>query len=388
MIRVSRSFSVLFLILLLAGCQTVGGWFGRDKGDDGPAPLVEFEPSMQVDRLWSANVGAGQSRSRPNLRPFFHDGLVWTGDHRGRISAVDAESGRVSRRFDSNLNLSAGPAVYDDVVLVGTFDGELVALDPATGNTRWTAQLSSEVLAYPVLHDGVAVARCIDGRIFGIDIADGSRLWIHDRSVPLLTLRGNSPLLTRAGQVYLGYDDGTVVALRVSDGSLLWEQRVSVPEGRSELERLADIDGPMAIVGTDLYAVTYRGRMASMALESGRILWVKDLASHSGLSLQRLQMASTDREDAVWLIDRRNGSTIWRDDRLARRQLTRPVFFDSYLVTVDGQGFMHWYDLDSGDFAARVRASRSGPSEAPLVIGNTLFLLDEDGSLTAWRPRG
>jgi outer membrane protein assembly factor BamB len=386
--RLMRAASVLFLVLLLAGCQTVGGWFSRDKGDEGPAPLVDFSPTVQVDRVWSANVGRGLSRSQPNFRPFHHDGLIWVGDHRGRISAVNADSGQVVRRFDTELNLSSGPAVYDGMVLVGTFDGELLALDPANGNVRWQARLSSEMLSYPVLHDGVVVARCIDGRTFGIDASDGSRLWIHDRSVPLLTLRGNSDPLTRAGQVFIGYDDGMVVGLRVSDGSLLWEQRVSVPEGRTELERMADIDGPMAIVGTDLYAVTYRGRMASLALESGRILWVKEVASHSGLSLQRTQMASADREDAVWLIDRRNGSTLWRDDRLARRQITRPVFFGDYLVTVDGDGFMHWYGLESGDFAARVRASRSAPADAPLVVGNTLYLLDEDGSLTAWRPRG
>lgn len=388
MSRLIRSSSILLLVLLLAGCQTVGGWFSRDKADEGPAALVDISPTVQVERAWSANVGAGLSRSRPSFRPFHHDGLIWVGDHRGRISAVDAESGRVSRRFDTDLNLSSGPSVYDDMLLVGTFDGELVAMDPTDGSVRWTARLSSEILSYPVLHDGVAVARCIDGRTFGIDANDGSRLWIHDRSVPLLSLRGTSDPLTRAGQVFIGYDDGMVTGLRVSDGSQLWEQRVSVPEGRTELERMADIDGPMAIVGSELYAVTYRGRMASLALDSGRILWVKEIASHSGISLQRTQMASVDRDDAVWLIDRRDGSTLWRDERLARRQLTRPVFFNDYLVTVDAEGYMHWYELEGGEFAARVRTGRSAPSAAPVVVGNMLVVLDEDGSMTAWRPRG
>jgi outer membrane protein assembly factor BamB len=386
--RLIRTISILLFVLLLAGCQTVGGWFSRDKGQEGPAELVDFTPSLQVDQLWSTNVGAGQNRSKPNFRPYHHDGLIWVGDHRGRISAVNAQNGQVSRRFDTDLNLSGGPAAHADLLLAGTFDGELVALDPQTGAMRWKAQLSSELLAYPALHDGVVVARSIDGRTFGIDASDGSRLWIHDRSVPLLTLRGNSDPLTRAGQVYIGYDDGLVAALRVSDGSLLWEQRVSVPEGRTELERIADIDGPMAIVGTDLYAVTYRGRMVSMALESGRILWVKEVSSHSGLALQRTQMAAVDRDDSVWLIDRRNGSTLWRDDRLARRGVSRPAFFEDHLVVADAEGYMHWYDIDSGEFAARVRIGRSSPSDAPLVVGNTLFLLDEDGRLTAWRPRG
>src|SRR5699024_955031 len=156
--------------------------------------------------------------------------------------------------------------------------------------------LSSEILALPVLHDGIVVARAIDGRVFGLDRSDGARLWIYDRSVPLLSLRGNSDPFARAGQVFIGFDDGLVAALRVSDGSVLWEQRVSSPEGRTELDRLADIDGPMIVVGTELYVVTYHGRLAGLALESGRTLWVKDISSASGLSLRRTQLAVTDRK--------------------------------------------------------------------------------------------
>ena len=384
MIRSTRALFLIALVFSATGC----GIFNRDRdADEGPADLVDFDASLQVERLWSTGLGAGINRSRPSFRPVVADDRIWVGDHRGRISAVGVESGRVIRRFDTGLDLSAGPAVFDDLLLAGTFDGDLVALNAETGDVRWKARLSSEILSYPVLHDGVIVVRCIDGRTFGIDPADGRRLWVHDRSVPLLTLRGNSDPLVRAGQVFIGYDNGTVAALRVNDGSVLWEQRVSVPEGRTELERLADIDGPMAIVGTDLYVVTYRGRMASLAIESGRILWVKDVASHSGISLQRTQLTAVDRDDAVWMIDRRNGSTLWREDRMARRGLSRPVFVGDHIVTVDMEGYMHWLDAANGNFVARVRPTRSAPSSAPVVVGNTVYVLDESGTLSAWRAR-
>lgn len=376
---------VLTAPLLTGGCQTVRGWFKKDDPDTTPARLVDFNPSLRVDRVWSTNTGRGLNRSAPSLKPFHHDGRIWVADHQGRVSAVDAETGRVHRRFSTELDISAGPGVFQDRVLLGTFDARVVALDTADGSERWSADVSSEVLALPVLHDNVVIARCIDGRVFGLDADTGRRLWIYDRSVPLLTLRGVSDPLPRAGQVFIGYDDGTVVALRVSDGSLLWEQRVSVPEGRTELERLADIDGPMAIVGTDLYVVTYRGRMASLALESGRTLWVKEVASHSGVSIRRTQLAAADQDDALWMIDRRNGTTLWHDEQLARRGLTRPVFHGDHLVTVDRDGYMHWLDADSGAFSARVRATRNTPAAAPLVVGATLYLLDENGTLSAWR---
>ncbi|QOC23986.1 outer membrane protein assembly factor BamB [Wenzhouxiangella sp. AB-CW3] len=372
---------ICIVVVALTGC----GIFSRDDDTLAPAELVEFSPSLEVERLWSTDTGRGMSRSRPNFRPYFDGGRIWTGDHRGRVVAVNADSGRVEQRFDTDLALSAGPAVQDGLILLGSFDGDVVVLDAETGEERWRARVSSEVLSYPALADGVVVARSIDGRVYGFDVENGRRIWVHDRSVPLLTLRGTSDPLVRAGQVFIGYDDGMVSALRVRDGSVLWEQRVSQPEGRTELERMADIDGPMAIVGTELYVVTYHGRMAGMALESGRMMWVKDLSSHTGLSLRRTQLAASDNDDAVWLVDRRNGATLWRDEQLKRRQITRPVFYGSQIVVVDVEGYMHFYDIDSGEFSARTQFSRNAPADAPLVVGNTLYMLDENGTLSAWR---
>jgi len=369
----------------LAGCQTVGGWFSGSDDEDRPAELIEFTPRLEVRELWSTNTGKGITRARQNLRPFYSNGELWVGDAEGRLSVIDAEDGDVLRRIDTDLELSAGPAVYGDRILLGSFDGTVTVLDRDSGARLWTAALSSEVLSYPVLHDGIVIARSIDGRTFGFDAADGRREWIHDKSVPLLTLRGHSDPLTRAGQVFIGHDNGQVTGLRVDDGQVLWEQRISEGEGRTELDRMADIDGPMSIVGTDLYVATYHGRLASLAIEAGRLLWVRDIASSSGLSLQRTDIALTDRDDQVLVIDRRNGSTIWSDDRLANRALTRPVFFGSHVVVADAEGYLHWYDRDSGEFAARARATRSAPSAAPLVIGDTLYLLDVDGTLSAWR---
>lgn len=385
MTRWMRLLILVPALAALSGCQTLGGWFGGGDDEAEPAELTEIRQSVPIERVWSVNTGDGINRSKPRIRPVADGELIWVADHEGLITAVNADSGRVEREFDIDLPISAGPSVTPDAIMVGTFDGELVVIDRDSGRIEWRAQLSSEILSQPVLHDGIVVVRCIDGRVFGIDRNDGARIWVHDRSVPLLTLRGNGDPLTRAGQAYIGYDDGQVTALRVSDGSVLWEQRVSEPEGRTELDRLADIDGPMLVVGTELYVVTYHGRLAGLALESGRILWVKDVASASGLSLRRTQLAVTDQDDNVWLIDRRNGSTLWRDNQLLRRQLTRPAFLGGLVAVADFEGYIHFFDADSGRIVSRVKAGNDAPAAAPLVVGNTLYLFDEDGRLSAWR---
>jgi len=383
--RAGIRFALISLLAVsLAGCQTLRNWFTTDTDLLPPAELVEFQPTIGFSERWSTGTGDGLARRLAALRPVLVAGEIWVADHEGLITAVDADSGEVLREIETDMALSAGPSVYDDLILVGNFEGELVALDRNSGQERWRADLSSELLSKPLLHDGIVIARCIDGRTFGFDRADGARLWIYDRSIPLLTLRGNSDPLARGGEVFIGYDDGTVVSLDVADGALNWEQRVGIPEGRSELDRLADIDGPMVIVGTDLYVATYAGRTAALAVDSGRILWVEDLSSFSGLSLRRTALAAADGDDTVWMIDRRNGSTLWSDNRLLRRDITRPVFFRDYLVVIDFQGYLHAYDQDSGEFVGRERILDEAPASPPFALGDSLYVFDRDGTLSAW----
>jgi outer membrane protein assembly factor BamB len=382
----ARRYAILTVLLLgLTGCQTIGGWFDGDDEGQGPAELVSFSPTAEPREIWSMNVGRDRGRSRPALRPVYDSQEIWVADPEGRVSVVDADSGESLRRWEVDFPISAGPRLDAERAYWGTFEGELLAMDRSDGTIEWRAELSSEVMSTPVIQDGVIVVRCIDGRVFGIDRDTGARIWVYDRSVPLLTLRGNGDPLGRAGQVFIGHEDGAISALRAEDGSLLWQQRVSVPEGRTELEQLSDIDGPMAIVGSELYAVTYKGELAGLALDSGRVLWTKDVSSHQGVSLQRTRLAVADRDDAVWLVDRRNGATLWKDDRLARRSITRPVFFGDFLVTGDAAGYLHWYDVEQGEFAARTRIGSDPPADAPLVVGNTMYVLDVEGRLTAWR---
>lgn len=382
--RTLRSALGIVAICLLAGCQTVGGWFNRDE-TLGPAELISFQSTLAVDSLWSNRVVDGTSRSRPSILPSYANDQVWVADESGRIVGVDAQTGRIRSEFETGLAISAGPIVVDNQVMVGTYEGEVVLLDSRTGQRVWQQNVSSEVLAAPILVDDTVVARVLDGRVYGFDRATGQRRWVYDRAVPLLTLRGNSAPVARAGRVYIGFDDGVVVAIRAEDGSLVWEQRVSEPEGRTELERMTDIDGPMVIVGSELYVVTYRGRMASLAVESGRLLWVKEISAEQGLSLRRTELAASDKDDAIWLVDRRNSTTLWREDRLERRDISRPVFYNDYLVVSDFEGYLHWIDTESGQFVARVRYGSDAAVGAPLVVGNTLFVLDTGGRLSAWQ---
>ncbi len=377
-----------FLIVLMAGIVSGCGVFGKKDPDRDPMELIDIDESVRISRVWTASPGRGLGDSAPAL-PLVVDGdSLWLADHRGRVYQLDAAGGQQLRRIDLDMKLSAGPSVYDNALLLGTMEGQVLNVDRGSGQIRWRAQLSSEILSQPVLRDGIIVVRCIDGRVFGLDADTGMRQWVHDRSVPLLTLRGNSDPLVRAGQVFIGHDDGVVSALDLGSGNLLWEQRVGASEGRTQLDRLADIDGPMQIVGLDLYVASEGGRSASVALDSGRVLWVKELGSPSGANVFRTSLAVTGSDDRVYLLDRRSGSTLWINEQLLRRQVSQPVIQGSLVAVADQEGYVHWLDADDGSFAARERAASAAPVGAPVVVGNMLYLLDIKGKVSAWRVGG
>lgn len=375
--------ALILVMVLLQGCSWIRSWGDPEPGD--PAPLVEFEESLEVRKVWSTGIGDGMGKHGLSMAPVYSSGILVAADHEGRLAVVDAETGRKNWELKTKQSFSGGPGLDDDRIYMGTIDGRVIAYGRAGGAELWNAQVSSEVLAPPASADGIVAVRCIDGRVFGLDAVSGRRLWIYDHKAPLLTLRGETDLLIRAGILFVGYDDGSVVALRLSDGSVVWNQTVASPEGRTELDRLADIGQQMVIVASDLIVSSYKSRIVSLAADSGRLLWFKDISSGTGVQVDRTSLAVSEKNDDLWMLDRRNGSTIWKVDQLTNRGLTRPAFYGGYVVVGDKEGYLHWLDSEIGSFVARERAGRKGFAAAPLTVGTTLYVLTHDGDLVAYR---
>jgi len=368
------------LLVSLSACSM----FSKEKPGE-PAKLVDFDASLKVKKIWSTNIGKGSSRKGLNLKPAYDNARVYASDYRGRVIAVDAENGNKIWEIETELPVSAGPAIAHDYLFLGTLEAEVYAYSNEDGSFRWNARVSSEVLAMPVLHDGIVIVRCLDGRVFGLDAETGNRVWVYDSSVPLLTLRGNSTPVVRAGVAYVGYDSGELIAIRVADGAIGWTTQIAAAEGRSELDRLVDIDGNIAMVATDIYIASYKNRMGAIASESGRLLWFKDIATASGIAVDRTHLAVSDALGHLWMLDRRNGAEDWKLEMLENRQLTLPAFYDTFVVVGDMEGYLHWFKVETGELVARNKVAKGGFASAPLVIGATMYVLANNGNLIAYR---
>jgi outer membrane protein assembly factor BamB len=382
----SHAFSIAMMfaaMLALGGCSTVGSWFSKDETVDPPAELVDFEEVIEVDEIWSRNVGAGESKYYLKLRPFVEDGRVFAAERRGGIRAYNAENGDRIWEAETKTPISGGPGGGEGLVVVGSSNGDVVALSAETGEEKWRTRVTSEVLAPPVAANGVVVTRSADGKLFGLSVEDGSQLWVYDRSVPVLTLRGTSMPVLASGAAVCGFDGGQLVAVSLENGQTLWESRIAVPRGRSELERLVDIDADPLVAEGVVYAVSFQGRIAALDLFSGSFIWQRDMSSYAGVGVHDENIYVTDTDSFVWALDRRNSASLWRQDKLRGRRLTAPLGFDRYVVVGDFEGYVHWLSQEDGRMLARIRVDSSGILAPPVAYRDIVLVYGKGGTLTA-----
>lgn len=374
------------LLLLAAGSVLSGcGIFGGDKDAvEPPAELVDFEATLQVRRLWSSRVGDGAERLRLGLRPATDGARVYAGAHDGAVMALDAETGRRVWSQETDLPLAAGPGFGGGLLVFGTNDGDLLALEAATGEERWRIAVGSEVLAPPAVSTNVVVFRSVDGRLRAVSTENGSALWTVEQPPPTLTLRGNTAPRIAGLVAVSGFDNGRIGAYSLITGETLWEVTVANPTGRNDLERLVDIGAGLQIVGNDVYAAGYQGRVVAIDLNSGLVLWQQEMSSFAGLGTDGNNVYVSDDVGTIVALSRRGGAEVWRQAALRLRDLTAPVRYLDAVVVGDFDGYLHWLDPDDGSFVARERAAGERIAAAPLVVGLNLVIQSDDGTVASF----
>lgn len=373
------------VLIFLIGTAIVTGCAGKGKEKaEPPAELVSFESSLRVRKLWSTKVGGGSERLRLGLAPATDGALIFAGAYDGKAAAYDAEAGKQVWKQNTDLPLAAGPGFGGGLVVFGTSDGDLLALDSSTGEQRWRVPVGSEVLAPPAVAANVVIARSVDGRLHAFSAADGTALWTAEQTVPALTLRGNTAPRIAGTTVVSGFSNGRIGAYSLAEGEEIWEAAIANPTGRNELERLVDVSPAIQIVGNDVYAVCYQGRAAGIDLNTGLLLWQQDMSSFAGLGSDLNNVYVTDDFGAVVALDRRGGTSVWRQEALRLRDVTAPTRFGNAVVVGDFKGYVHWLDPADGHFLARERAGSKRIIAAPLVVGVNLYVQDEDGTLAAF----
>ncbi|MGB5489816.1 MAG: outer membrane protein assembly factor BamB, partial [Woeseiaceae bacterium] len=302
----------------------------------------------------------------------------------GNVAAFDPETGRQVWRTKLDTELSAGPGVGENRVVVVARNGIVIVLDASTGAEVWRTDVDGESLARPLISGETVVVQTIDNRMQALSIYDGRRLWSIEQSTPALTMRGSADPVLVSTTVIGGFDNGRLVAADLNSGDIVWESLLSPPTGRSDLDRLSDIDGAIAVVGQDIFASGYQGRLAALAAESGQVLWSRELSSYEGVSADWSSVYTVSGNGEIIALAKRDGVESWRNDDLLRREPTLPIPFHTTVAIGDLEGYVHFLSNLNGTPVARVKLGGSAISNTPMMISNRLYVQNDAGMLAAY----
>lgn len=373
----ARRAALVLLLPALAGC------FGGSAGGPKPASLEPLAQAQALKVLWSANVGPAAAFQ---FSPALAGDALYAAARDGTVLRLDAADGRERWRVALPARLSGGVGADADTVAVATDDGAVFALDTLSGKERWRARVSSEVLAAPRIAAGLVLVRSADSRIHALDAADGKPRWAYQRAPVALRLRTPQGMTPHAGLLYAGFSGGKLVALALDGGALRWEASVADPKGATEIERVTDVVGEPAVVGREVCASAFQGRVACFDAQNGSLLWAREISSVTGVSADARYAYVSDERGAVHALDRTNGRSLWKQDRLAHRQLSRPLPLGAQIAVGDLEGFVHLLARDSGALVARAGTDGSPVRAAPLALPRGFLVQTQAGGLFALAP--
>ncbi len=383
---IQQALLVLAFTLSASGCSVFSDMFGSDDEEaNQPAPLLEIEEQARLKRIWDINLDGGQGKGYFYLRPVIEGDVLYAAGSKGEVVAVNKVDGGRIWQVDLETEISGAVGVGAGMVLVGSSDGKVHALSADDGGELWVADIRGEILAPPQTNGRVVVAQSYSGKLHGLSAEDGSELWAYDSNVPVLTLRGTSTPIIFERFAIAGFGNGRVVALDLRTGALRWEARVAIAQGRSEIDRIVDIDGSMLVLPPVLWAVSYQGYLVVIDIASGRKLRQEEVSSYVGLDQGFGNVYVAEETGTLIAFFRNSGGVRWEQGDLTYRRLSAPKTIKGYVAVGDFEGYVHLLSQLDGSIVGRTQVDGDGIRANMLSEDDVLYVYGNSGKLTALR---
>lgn len=379
-----RTVVISLIMLTVSACSNLNplNWFADDEGEQ-PAELQPISDEVRLRRLWSVNVGNGQGGQYNKLTPAIDGGMIFAASEDGELVAVDIATGDIAWRQRTRQTITGGVGAGNGLIMVGTENAEVIVFDRTDGSERWRAPVTSEVLSAPQTNGDIVVLQTVDDKLIALDADSGERRWIYEANLPVLTLRGTSKPVFAAGAVVAGFSNGTLVAVNANDGIWRWEERVAVPQGRYDIDRVIDVDGELLVDQNVVLATSYQGNLMGFDAQTGRIVWGMEGSSYHGLEQGFGNLYLCNDRSHVVAIRRSSDSEAWRNEDLDLRELTAPTAFNNYIAVADFEGYVHLLSQVDGRIVGRTEVDGDGVRARLLANSTTLFAYGNSGRLVA-----
>lgn len=364
---------------LLVGC-------GGSKLPD-PSPLVAFSTTAHAQKMWSTHASDGNEALFFKLTPAWDENFIYSAGHEGDVSAINIMTGKkVWKQHYKNLSFSSNLALSTHELYLGTDSAEIVKLDKTTGQLIWAKPVPSTVIAAPKANDHAVFAKTINGEMTALDTQTGAPIWNYQQTLPSLILKDTSDPVINDSALFTGFSNGTLIAFDKTSGNILWSKQISLPEGKTDVERMADVSATPKIIDNTVYAASYQGKLIAFDLQTQDTLWSADVSTYNDFTLSDSAIFAGDNQGNVIAIERTTGTVLWKQTALLYRHLTAPTYIGHDLIAVgDQEGYLHILNTKDGHFVARVSVDSSGIITAPLYINGLTIVQSNDGDLYAYK---
>jgi outer membrane protein assembly factor BamB len=377
-------FIIWFLLAtgLLAACSA------DIDNSEPPAELTIIEDQMKLELLWRVDTLASSNSASYRLRPLIIDDLVYSIDTSGLIYEIDLVSGRKNWKYATRISAITGLSGNPETIVATSKDGLVAAyrLVEKGLTPLWQIDLGTEIRATPVVDGSQVFVRTVDGKLHSLSIKNGNEQWVVSRRVPALSLTGNSEPLVTEELIFSGFDDGSLIAYDRENGKTVWDVTISLPSGRTEVERLVDLDGRFVLSDGVIYVSSFQGKLAAIQAINGDVLWAREFSSFHAIAIDQDALYLSSDNSHLWSIDRRTGTALWKQDVLNARKVTAPTIFKDKLVVGDLDGYLHWFNKEDGSLTGRIRATNARSYVQPQTWQNTVLTLDKYGLLVSVSP--
>lgn len=381
--KYSLSALVLSLTIVMSGCgqsPVRNPFAGRSEPKLGELPPIQHHKGI-AKVAWSTGTLAKQERFT-KLIPYANNQMLYAADNHGKVVALNSKTGKKLWSTSTKKKFTAGPALVDNLLLLTTADALVVALDANNGKQVWESKVNSEVLAPPSGKDGIVLVHANDGSVSALDAKSGTKLWAVDQATPSLTLHFSSAPVVVGNRVLVGFSTGKLLALNLQTGAIEWERTISLPQGRSELQRMVDITADPLVSDDTVYAITYQGKMAAVNISTGNLLWDRDVSSYQNIAQTKDHLFVTDNAHNLWAINKQTGATHWKQSSLAERYITGPSIVSGLVAVADRGGYVHFLSAQNGHVVNRMHISGK-IYQGPISVNNELIVNAYSGKVAA-----
>jgi len=365
----ARGLVVAGLAALLSGCA-VYDWVMPSK----KVPLENFTASVTGRSVWNSRV---DSIKFP-LNVAVAGERIVVADSDGLVQALNASNGQSLWRGELKGKLSAAVGSDGRYAAAVTADNELVVLD--AGKKLWSKTLSTPVKTAPLLAGERVFVLTVDRQVLAYDAIDGRKLWELRRPGEPLTLNQSGVIGAYKDTLVVGQGP-RLAGVDPLNGQLRWEASVANPRGTNEVERLADLVGPLARSGDMLCARAFQVAVGCVNGERGTAIWSRNNSGQVGVSADGDLLLGADASDRITAWKTANGDVAWSADQLQGRKLSAPLLTARQAVFGDGEGYVHVLSRETGKTQARLETDGSAVVAAPRLVGELIIVVTAKGGV-------